>query len=309
VLTNLQISTEALGERYLGLPTAAERGARDVFNYVPARVRDFVGGWAEQQLSCAAREVLVKAHAQSVPTYPMSCFKLSPVVCKKLTSIVSNYWWGSSVDNHKMHWLRWEKLTWPKCHGGIGFRDFSLFNQVMLGKQGWRLLTRPDSMCARVLKGKYYPHSDFLLATKKKRSSATWLSILHGSDVLQKGLIKRVGPGDFNVWQEKWIPGLRSMSPLVRLPTTNVEMVQDLFVPGTRVWDERIVRNSFMALEAAEVLKIKPSSRLQEDVTAWALERNGVYSVKSAYRLLKEEQEANAMASRNEASASNESQS
>jgi hypothetical protein len=92
--------------------------------------------------------------------------------------------------------------------------------------------------------------------------------------------------------QEKWIPGLHSMSPLVRLPTTNVEMVQDLFVPGARVWDERIVRNSFMVLEASEVLKIKPSSRLQEDVMAWALERNGVYSIKFAYRLLKEEQEA-----------------
>lgn len=50
------------------------------FNYVTARVRGFVGGWAEKELSCAAREVLLKANAQSVPTYPMSCFKLSPVV-------------------------------------------------------------------------------------------------------------------------------------------------------------------------------------------------------------------------------------
>jgi hypothetical protein len=110
----------------------------------------------------------------------------------------------------------------------MGFRDFSLFNQAMLGNPGWRLLTRPDSLCARVLKGKYYPHSDFLSTTKKKRSSATWRLILHGRDVLQKGLIKRVGPGDFNAWQEKWIPGLRSMSPLVRFPTTNVEMVKGL---------------------------------------------------------------------------------
>lgn len=99
----LQIPNEALGERYLGLPTAAERGASDAFNYVPARVRAFVGGWAEKNLSCAAREVLLKANAQSVPTYPMSCFKLSPVVCRKLTSAVSNYWWGSSLDNHKIH--------------------------------------------------------------------------------------------------------------------------------------------------------------------------------------------------------------
>jgi hypothetical protein len=65
----LQILNEALGERYLGLPTSAGRGAPNAFNYVPARVRVFVGGWTEKDLSCAAREVLLKANAQSVSTY------------------------------------------------------------------------------------------------------------------------------------------------------------------------------------------------------------------------------------------------
>jgi hypothetical protein len=40
----------------------------------------------------------------------------------------------------------------------MGFRNLHLINLAiaMLGKQGWRLLTRPDSLCARTLKGKYY---------------------------------------------------------------------------------------------------------------------------------------------------------
>jgi hypothetical protein len=180
VHSSLQIPQEALGEKYLGLPTATGRGTNATFDYVPARVRGFVGGWAEKGLSCAAREVLLKANAQSVPTYPMSCFKLSPVVCRKLTSAVSNYWWGSLLDNHKIHWLRWEKLTRSKSQGGMGFRDFTLFNQAMMGKQGWRLIMRPDSLCAKVLKGKYFPNGNFLSATKRRRSSETWRSILHG---------------------------------------------------------------------------------------------------------------------------------
>jgi hypothetical protein len=138
VLSSLQIETEALGEKYLGLPTAAERGATDAFNYVPVRVRGFVGVWAEKELSCAAREVLIKANAQSVPTYPMSCFKLSPVVCKKLTSMVNNYWWGSSVDNQKLHWLRWEKLTRSKSEGvGWAFEtSHSSIKQCLESKGG-----------------------------------------------------------------------------------------------------------------------------------------------------------------------------
>ena len=238
----LQIPNEALGERYLGLPTSAGRGASNAFNYVPARVRGFVEGWAEKDLSCAAREVLLKANAQSVLTYPMTCFKLPPVVCRKLTTAVLNYWWGSSLDNHKIHWIRWEKLTRLKCQGGIGFRDFSLFNQSMLGKQGWRLIMRPSSLCARVLRGKYFPNGDFLTATKRRHCSETWRAILHGRDVLKKGLIMRIGPGDVDIWQDNWIPGLRPFRPLVHLPTAAVERVQDLFVPGTRVSDEQLVR-------------------------------------------------------------------
>jgi hypothetical protein len=44
----------------------------------------------------------------------------------------------------------------------MGFHDLSLFNQATLGNQGWRLLTRLESLCARVLKGKYFPNSSFL---------------------------------------------------------------------------------------------------------------------------------------------------
>jgi len=50
----------------------------------------------------------------------------------------------------------------------MGFRDFSLFNQAMLGKQGWRLITRPDSLCAKVLKGKYFPSSGFPFCDQKE---------------------------------------------------------------------------------------------------------------------------------------------
>ncbi|GJM88244.1 hypothetical protein PR202_ga04284 [Eleusine coracana subsp. coracana] len=88
----LQITTEALGERYLGLPIAVGKVADGTFSYIPNRIRSFVCGWGERDLSCTAREELIKANAQAVPTYPMSCFKIPADVCKKMTTYVSNYW-------------------------------------------------------------------------------------------------------------------------------------------------------------------------------------------------------------------------
>jgi hypothetical protein len=89
----------------------------------------------------------------------------------------------------------------------MGFRDFALFNQAMLDKQGWRLLTDPDSLCARVLKGRYYPNSDFWSATKPRSSSYTWRSILHGRDLLTQGIQWGIGDGKkVRILSDNWVP-------------------------------------------------------------------------------------------------------
>jgi len=89
------------------------------------------------------------------------------------------------------------------------------------------------------------------------------------------GMMKRIGPRETSIWRENWIPSLRSIRPLVRLQTSNAKVVSDLFVPGTRVWDEGAMRRSFMLLEVVEVLKIKLGVNLENDILAWAFEKFG----------------------------------
>lgn len=103
VHTKLEIPTEALEERYLGLPTAVGKAGDGAFDYVNDRIRGMAQGWSEKLLSRAGHEVLIKANAQAVPTYPMSCFKLPAQVLKKMKTYISNFWWGCSVNGHKIH--------------------------------------------------------------------------------------------------------------------------------------------------------------------------------------------------------------
>lgn len=126
---------------------------------------------------------------------------------------------GRNVDSKAIHWRRWLELTLLKCSGGMGFRDIKHFNIVMLGKQGWRLMTSPDTLCSRVLKGKYFPNGDFVTARNKKKSSDTWRAILVGRKALDCGLIRRVGDGEsMNIWNDRWIPGAIGGRPICLKP-------------------------------------------------------------------------------------------
>jgi len=49
-----------------------------------------------------------------------------------------------------------------KEYGGMGFRHLFGFNLAMLGKQGWKLQTEPDTIVTRIYKAKYFPRTDFL---------------------------------------------------------------------------------------------------------------------------------------------------
>ena len=116
----------------------------------------------------------------------MGIFKFPASLCDELSQIIRNFWWGDEDDRRKTHWLAWDKLTKPKREGGMGFRDLRLFNQAILAKQAWRLLVNPDSLCAKVLKAKYYPNGHILDTDFPQATSVNWQGIVHGLDLLKK---------------------------------------------------------------------------------------------------------------------------
>ena len=59
------------------------------------------------------------------------------------------------MTRKKIHWRSWERLCLTKHEGGIGFKNLYAYNLAMLAKQGWRIITNPDSLIARLYKARY----------------------------------------------------------------------------------------------------------------------------------------------------------
>ena len=81
-------------EKYLGLASLVRRKRQNTFNDIKEKLVKKLAGWKEKLLSKASNEVLIKAVAQTIPTYIMSCFKLPDTLCEELTSMIRNFWWG-----------------------------------------------------------------------------------------------------------------------------------------------------------------------------------------------------------------------
>lgn len=177
-------------------------------------------------------------------------------------------------------------MCYPKSEGGMGFRDLYSFNLAMLSKQCWRLITNPDSLCAHVLKAKYYPNISLLQATLKNGASFTWQSVMKGLETFKLGYIWRIGTGEtVNIWNDPWVPASPDRKVISGRGQSILTSVNELIDPNTGMWDEELICSIFNPVDVGRILQIPINNNTFEDFIAWHPERKGIFSVRSAYRV------------------------
>ena len=110
LLETCYIVTVAFIEKYLGFPTMIGRAKNEAMQPIKERVWKRIQGWKERLLFKGGKEVLIKAVAQAIPTYTMSCFQIPIGVCKDMEALMCKFWWGSQEHKRKIHWIHWEKM-------------------------------------------------------------------------------------------------------------------------------------------------------------------------------------------------------
>jgi hypothetical protein len=158
----------------------------------------------------------------------------------------------------------------------------------MLAKQCWRLWDRPESLCAKILKAKYYANTSVLEAKPKRGMLYSWRSILRGLEVMKLGMIWRVGDGrNLKIWTDSWIPREFSRRPITPRGRSVLSNVDDLIDPGTGTWDAELVRDVFWEQDAEIILSL-PVNEGRENFLAWHYDEHGLFTVKSAYKVCRD---------------------
>ena len=91
IMDELSVRNMSLSEKYLGMPSDVGASTNGAFKYLKDRVWKRVQGWMEQSLSAGGKEVLIKAVAQAIPTYSMSCFRLPRGLCEHINGVLRRF--------------------------------------------------------------------------------------------------------------------------------------------------------------------------------------------------------------------------
>lgn len=106
-----------------------------------------------------------------------------------------------------------------------------------------------------------------------------------GLEVLKKGIIWRIGDGEgINIWFDPWISRdctRKPMTPRGRLIMTEVA---ELIDPYTGGWDEELIRDTFWEDDVNLILALTIHQG-RNNALAWHFDKHGVFSMKSAYKV------------------------
>lgn len=284
----LQMNEADGNSKYLGLPSLVGRNKSSVLGFLKDRVRNRVNSWKEKWVSQAGREVLIKNVAQTLPSYAMSVFLLPLEITKDFERSLTRYWWnGGSNSGSGIHWMAWDRMNKHKATGGLGFRNFHDFNLALLGKQGWRFISRPQSLVSRVYKARYFPDVHFLEANLGNNPSFIWRSIWEAKNVVKAGVRWKLGSGvSVRVRDQPWLQD--ECNPYITSELQGLEhiTVSSLMKTGERQWEEEIVMDWFNFRDQQCILNTSIGGDDEEDLLYWGQESSGEYSVKSAYRMI-----------------------
>lgn len=233
--------------KYLGLPNLLGQKKSVLLGFLKDKLEHKIRGWERKPVSKAGQEILIKMVGQSLPTYVMGVFLLPMDLVTKIEKMLTHFWWNSTQrGKNKIHWASWEKLCKHKSQGGMDFRDFRSFNLAMLGKQGWRFLSNPESLVSRVYKAKYFRNGNYLDSKLGANPSFTWRSIWEARELVSAGACWKIGTGScIDIVGQPWLANTDNSFVTTVNQTLQQNKVQSLMHIHRREWDREVVQDLF----------------------------------------------------------------
>ena len=288
---------------YLGMPIAVKASSRMVWEPLINKFKAKLSKWNQKYLSMGGKVTLIKSVLNALPIYLLSFFKIPQRIVDKLVSLQRTFMWGGNQHHNRISWVKWADICTPKIDGGLGIKDLSKFNTALRGRWIWDLVSKHKQLWARILTSKYGGLIDLQNGRDKGWHSQWWKDLrklYHQPEfqIIHQNMTWKVGCGDkVRFWQDSWLGQGGSLqqkynqlfviSRQQNLPISKMGK----FYQNTWNWDFKWRRNLFdheneQAIAFMDDISAISIHQQLQDSMLWKADPIGIYSTKSAYRLL-----------------------
>jgi len=114
----------SLPVKYLGLPLGDFYRSTHIW----------LASWKRLYLFKGGSVTLIKSTLANLPTNYLFVFPISGSVAARIEKLQRDFLWGGIDEEFKYYLVSWLKVCTPISEGGLGIRNFLVFNRALLGK-------------------------------------------------------------------------------------------------------------------------------------------------------------------------------
>ncbi|KAF8087894.1 hypothetical protein N665_0564s0029 [Sinapis alba] len=193
--------------RYLGLPLMSRKLTISEYSPLINKITLSFQSWSAKLLSFAGRLQLLKTVIFGIVNFWLSAFMLPKGCIKTIETLCSRFLWSGNIDKRGIAKIAWSTVCLPKQEGGLGLRNFSIWNQVLCLKFIWILLSKTPSLWAEWHWSTHLHEQSFWAIEPSPNDSWAWQRILKLRPLALQFCKSILGNGrSTSFWFDVWSP-------------------------------------------------------------------------------------------------------
>ncbi|XP_042041283.1 uncharacterized protein LOC121786721 [Salvia splendens] len=273
---------------YLGVPIYRGVKRTDMFLFLREKIARRISGWAHRHLSFGGRLTLIKSTLAAIPLHIFQAIEPTAGTLKHIDQQMARFFWGSTSERKRTHWIGWDQMCLPTDEGGLGIRKTKEVLRAFNIKLWWRFREQ-NSLWAKYMMAKYYSNSTPLTLRLPSRSSPTWRRLSRAWTLAQPHIRWLVGQGNIYFWDDIWVGN----APLKELsldergrPTTRAsEFIRN------GVWDvpklQLLHDQAGLPQHIIDRIINIPILHGEQDIPRWTLSNHGEFTMATTWETIR----------------------
>nr|GEW11033.1 RNA-directed DNA polymerase, eukaryota, reverse transcriptase zinc-binding domain protein [Tanacetum cinerariifolium] len=146
ILSILSFKVGSLPVSYLRVPLISKQLSFTDCKCLIDRVKAKVNNWMNKMMSYAGRLQLITSILSFMQVYWALVFILAKSIIKDIDKLLKGFHWCQRELSKGKSKVAWKQVWKTKEEGGLGIKDLSLWNEVLMSKNLWNVATMKESI-------------------------------------------------------------------------------------------------------------------------------------------------------------------